>query len=142
MFTLTACGPGVQMQFARVSGSGSLPSLQSQCLMEPPLSLRFWGKGSTCQLTAKVISNVHFLMDSCTEGLKFLLTVAQRTSSVPTMWIYPQGSLAVFLIIENQGKEPFHTVHGVLKARILKWFAIPFSSGPHFVRPLHHDLSI
>ena len=23
------------------------------------------------------------------------------------------------------------TVHGVLKARILKWFAIPFSSGPH-----------
>ena len=26
-------------------------------------------------------------------------------------------------------------------ARILKWFAIPFSSGPHSVRPLHHDLS-
>ena len=24
---------------------------------------------------------------------------------------------------------PFHTVHGVLKARILKWFAIHFSSG-------------
>ena len=23
---------------------------------------------------------------------------------------------------------PFHTVHGVLKARILKWFAVPFSS--------------
>src|SRR5574337_1864910 len=34
---------------------------------------------------------------------------------------------------------PFHTVHGVLKARILKWFAIPFSSGPHSIRPLHHD---
>ena len=34
---------------------------------------------------------------------------------------------------------PFHTVHGVLKARILKWFAIPFSSGPHSVRSLHHD---
>ena len=28
---------------------------------------------------------------------------------------------------------PFHTVHGVFKARILKWFAIPFSSGPHSV---------
>ena len=26
---------------------------------------------------------------------------------------------------------PFHTVHGVLEARILKWFAFPFSSGPH-----------
>ena len=37
---------------------------------------------------------------------------------------------------------PFHTVHGVLKARILKWFAIPFSSGPHSVRPLHQDPSI
>ena len=31
---------------------------------------------------------------------------------------------------------PFHTVHGVFKARILKWFAIPFSSGPHFARTL------
>ena len=36
-------------------------------------------------------------------------------------------------------KGTFHTVHGVVKARILKWFAIPFSSGPHSVRPLHHD---
>ena len=27
---------------------------------------------------------------------------------------------------------PFHTVHGAFKARILKWFAIPFSSGPVF----------
>ena len=35
-----------------------------------------------------------------------------------------------------------HTVHGVLKARILKWFAIPFSSGPRFVRALHHDPSV
>ena len=33
----------------------------------------------------------------------------------------------------------FHTVHGVPKARILKWFAIPFSSESHFVRTLHHD---
>ena len=33
----------------------------------------------------------------------------------------------------------FHTIHGVLKARILKWFAIPFPSGPHSVRPLRHD---
>ena len=37
---------------------------------------------------------------------------------------------------------PFHTVHGVLKARILKWFAIPFSCRPHSVRPLHHDASV
>ena len=37
---------------------------------------------------------------------------------------------------------PSHTFHGVLKARILKWFAIPFSSGLHSVRPLHHDPTI
>ena len=37
---------------------------------------------------------------------------------------------------------PFHSVYGVFKARILKWFAIPFSSGPHFVTTLHYGLSI
>ena len=37
---------------------------------------------------------------------------------------------------------PFHTVHGVLKARMLKRFAIPFSSGPHFVIIFHHDPSV
>ena len=31
---------------------------------------------------------------------------------------------------------PFHTVHGFLKARILKWLAIPISIGPCFVRAL------
>ena len=25
---------------------------------------------------------------------------------------------------------------------MLKWFAIPFSSGPYFVKTLHHDLSV
>ena len=46
-------------------------------------------------------------------------------------------------------------VHGVAKSqtqmsdfilalslRFLKWFAIPFSSGPRFVRTLHHDPSV
>ena len=37
---------------------------------------------------------------------------------------------------------PHHTIHGVIKARILKWFAIPFSSGPHSARPLYHDPSV
>ena len=35
-----------------------------------------------------------------------------------------------------------HILHGVLKARMLKWFAIPFSGGQHFVRTLHHDPSV
>ena len=37
---------------------------------------------------------------------------------------------------------PFHTVCGVLKARILKWFAIPFSRGPCFVRTHHHQSQV
>ena len=37
---------------------------------------------------------------------------------------------------------PFHTIHLVLRARILQWFAIPSSSGPQFVRTLHYDPSI
>ena len=37
---------------------------------------------------------------------------------------------------------PFHTVHVDLKARILKWFAISFPSGPHSVRPLQHNPTI
>ena len=37
---------------------------------------------------------------------------------------------------------PFHTVPGVLKAIKLKWSAIPFYSGPHSVRPLHHDTPV
>ena len=36
---------------------------------------------------------------------------------------------------------PYHTVHGVLVARILEWFAIPSSSGPRFVKTLHCDPS-
>ena len=33
------------------------------------------------------------------------------------------------------------TIHGVLKIRMLKWFAIPISSGMRFVRTCHHDPS-
>ena len=33
---------------------------------------------------------------------------------------------------------PFHTTREVLKARILKWLAIPFSSGSHFVSTMTH----
>ena len=36
----------------------------------------------------------------------------------------------------------FHTVHGILQARMLKWFAIPFSNGPCFVGTVHHDSSV
>ena len=40
----------------------------------------------------------------------------------------------IFLLEDN-----CFTVYGVLKVRMLKWFAIPFFSEPRFVRSLHHD---
>ena len=49
------------------------------------------------------------------------------------------GSVSYTDLFQYPISLPFHTVYGVLKARILKWFAIPFSSGPHSVRPFHHD---
>ena len=36
----------------------------------------------------------------------------------------------------------FYTIHEVLGASILGWFAIPSSSGSHFVRTLCYDLSV
>ena len=33
--------------------------------------------------------------------------------------------------LQLRGLHPFHAVHVILKARIPKWFAIPFYSGPH-----------
>ena len=46
------------------------------------------------------------------------------------------------LFLASDKWHTIHTVHGVLKARILKSFAIPFSSGPHSVTPLHYDPSV
>ena len=37
---------------------------------------------------------------------------------------------------------PFHTVYGVLMARILECFSMPSSSGPRFVRTLQPDPSV
>ena len=48
----------------------------------------------------------------------------------------------LIFIIVLKPESSSHNVHGVLKARILKRFAIPISRGPCFVRTLYHDLSI
>ena len=45
-------------------------------------------------------------------------------------------------IFQCHGFLPVRSVHGVLKTRILKWFAIPFSSRPCFVKTLHHYPSV
>ena len=62
----------------------------------------------------------------------FLTLLQEHNGHLPTWGVHLSVS---YLFV-------FHTVHGVLKARILKRFAISFSNGTHFVRILYHDLSI
>ena len=52
-----------------------------------------------------------------------------------SLWGHKELDTTEQLIINN-------TVHGVLKARTLQGFAIPFSSSAHFVRTLHCDPSV
>ena len=60
---------------------------------------------------------VHILLKPGLENLSITLLACEMSA---VMWYYEHS---------------FHTVHGVLKARILKWFATPFSNGPCFIRP-------
>ena len=71
-------------------------------------------------------------------GVVILSGVTSSLISSSILGIYRPGKF----IFQCHIFLPFHTVHGVCKTRILKWFPIPFSSGPHSVRPLHHDPSI
>ena len=60
--------------------------------------------------------------------------------------LFPSSILDIFqlggLIFWYHIFLPCHTIHGVLMARILEWFVISSTNGPHFVRTLHYDLSI
>ena len=56
---------------------------------------------------------------------------------------FPSSILDTFwpgeLIFQYHIFLPYHTVHGVLAAKVLEWVAIPSSSEPCFVRTLHYD---
>ena len=70
----------------------------------------------------------------CFGSLFILSGVISPFFSSSILGPYQPGECHTFL--------PFHTLHEVLKARILKWFAIPFSSGPRFVRTIYNDPSV
>ena len=76
-----------------------------------------------------------FLLWLCIFILSGVISLLISSSILGTYW--PRDFIFQWPIFLT-----FHTVHGVLKARILKWFTIPFSSGPRFVRTLHYDPSI
>ena len=82
-----------------------------------------------------ITSHIHnwvFLLWFCHFILSGVISPLISSSLLGTYW--PGEFLLQHPIIL-----PFHTVHGVLEARVLKWFAIPFTSRPHSVKPLHHD---
>ena len=102
---------------------------------------------STIQQSKSTVAYVHShveitcLVSLALEG-RFFTTRATREegisclfTDIPTIW-------GMSFISQCHTFLPSHTVHGVLEGRMLKWFAILFSSGLYFVRALNHDPSI
>ena len=82
-------------------------------------------------ITSHIYNCVLFLLFLCLFILFEVISPLMFSSILDTYW--PGG-----FIFQCHILLPFHTVLGVLKIRMLKWFAIPSSSGPRFVRTLHH----
>ena len=83
----------------------------------------------------------HFCFDPAASFFLELLVIALH--SYPVAYWTPSGrGLGRELIFWCHIFLPFHTLQGVLVARILEWFAIPSSSGLLFVRALHCDPSV
>ena len=94
-------------------------------------------------ITASDLTSITFYIHNCTLFLLWLCLfilseVISPLFSSSILGTYQPGEF----IFQCHIFLPFHTVDGVLKARILKWFSIPFFSGPRFVRTGHHDPSI
>ena len=76
---------------------------------------------------------------------KFIWTIFLDSTYKIYYTIFVFLFLTYFTVWQSLGSSispSLHTIHGVLKARMLRWFALPFSSGSHFVRTLHHDPSV
>ena len=107
--------PGIEPRF---------PTLQAESLLSEPLGhIHLW---------------VSLLWPSC-----FILS--RPMSNCPLL--FPGSIVDTFqpwreVIFYCHISIPFHSVHGVLSARILEWVVIPSSSEPHFARTLYHDQSI
>ena len=106
------------------------------------MDLTFEAPMQYCSLqhqTTSITSRIHSWALFCFGSIS-LLFLEQFFHSSPVSHWPPTGlGSSSFSVISFL---PSHTVFGVLKARILKWLAIFFSTGPRFVRTLHHDPSI
>ena len=55
-------------------------------------------------------------------------------SEISNFWVKHMSVAHLSMtLLRLRGLYPLYSVHGVIKARILKWFATPFSRGPHLV---------
>ena len=114
------------------------------------ISLEYSLEGLMLNLKLQYYGHLMWRTDSLEKTLMLGKTEGRRRRGSFFLEVFLHWSLAAYLGTYQHGEFlfqypiilPSHTVHGVLKARILKWFAIPFSSGPHSVRPLHHDQTV
>ena len=95
-------------------------------------AILFFTSSDFTSITSHIHNWVLFLLWICLFILSGVISPLISSSILGTYW--PEEFIFQFPIFLL-----FPTVHRVLKARILKWFAIPFCSGPHSVRPLHND---
>ena len=115
----------------------------------------------TLAISCLTTSNLPWFMDLTFQVPMQCCSLQHRTLLLPpdtlTLWLsffIPSGAISPLFSSSILGTyQPeefvfqchiflsFHTIYRVFKARMLKCFAIPFSSGPHFVRTLQKDPS-
>ena len=85
-----------------------------------------------------IASNFTFTTRHIHKWVTFSLWLSLFVLSEGISPLFPSSILDTYipgsLIFQCHIFLPFHTVHVVIKGRILEWFAIPFSSGPGFVK--------
>ena len=73
----------------------------------------------------------------------FPLTVQSRGgNAIAHGQIWPAACFVNKVLLERFVLCSFHTVPGALEAGVLKWSAVPFSSGPRSVGTRHRDSSV
>ena len=117
----------------------SSAALFSFCLLSFPVSQLFESGGQSIGVSASISVLPMNIQGWFPLRLIGLISLISKGLS----WVFSSTKVWKHQLVGSQPSFlSFHTVYGVLKEKMLKWLAIPFSSGPCFVRTLHHDPSI
>ena len=133
-------------------GEGNGTPLQHSCLENPTDGGAWWAavhgvaKGGTRLSDFTFTVHFHALekeMATHSSVLAWRVPGTGEPGGLPSMGSHSRTRLRGLGSSSSSGSYHFscflflsyvHTLHGVLKVRILKWFANPFSSGPHSVK--------